>query len=120
MKSGISARTVTKARTATTVASTSKPRRKAVTWRSGLEEANMRDLDERGVPYRYEEVKVRYDKPATSHTYTPDLILKNGIIVATKGIFDVTDRRKHELNKAQHTGLELGRSSCRELECQYV
>src|SRR3546814_5504417 len=56
----------------------------------------MRDLDERGVPYRYEEVKVRYDKPATSHTYTPDLILKNGIIVETKGIFDVDDRRRSE------------------------
>src|SRR3546814_19922388 len=67
----------------------------------------MRDLDERGVPYRYEEVKVRYDKPATSHTYTPDLILKNGIIVETKGIFDVDDRRKHELIKAQHPGLDI-------------
>src|SRR3546814_6931922 len=40
-------------------------------------------------------------------SYTPDLILKNGIIVETKGIFDVDDRRKHELIKAQHPGLDI-------------
>src|SRR3546814_17568665 len=72
---------------------------KAVTWRSGLEEANMRDLDERGVPYSYEEVKVRYDKPATSNTYTPDLTLKNGIIVETKGILDVDRSEERRVGK---------------------
>jgi hypothetical protein len=89
------------------VASTSKPKRKAVTWRSGLEQAVQEDLSARGVPFRYEEDKVRYSKPATDHTYTPDFVLPNGIIVETKGIFDSDDRKKHELVKAQHPGLDI-------------
>jgi len=67
----------------------------------------MADLTARGVPYRYEEVRVRYAKPATSHTYTPDFILPNGIIVETKGLFDSDDRKKHELLKAQHPALDI-------------
>jgi hypothetical protein len=87
--------------------STSRPRRKAVTWRSGLEQDVQGDLNNRGVPYRYEEVKVRYSKPATSHTYTPDFILPNGIVVETKGIFDVDDRKKHDLIRAQHPQIDI-------------
>lgn len=82
-------------------------RRKAVTWRSGLEQKVQEDLTAREVPYRYEEVKVRYNKPATSHTYTPDFILPNGIVVETKGIFSPEDRKKHELLKEQHPGLDI-------------
>lgn len=82
-------------------------RRKIVTWRSGLEENVGGDLTERGVPFRYEEVKLRYTKPVTSHTYTPDYILLNGIVIETKGIFDAADRKKHELIKAQHPGLDI-------------
>lgn len=67
----------------------------------------MVDLAARGVPYRYEEVKVGYDKPATKHKYTPDFILDNGIVVETKGKFDVADRQKHELVKAQHPDLDI-------------
>lgn len=83
------------------------PRRKAVTWRSGLEEVVAGDLTARGVPFRYEEIKLRYTKPVTAHTYTPDYVLPNGIIVETKGIFDAADRKKHELIKAQHPRLDI-------------
>ncbi len=82
-------------------------RRKVVTWRSGLEETVGGDLTNRGVPFRYEEVKLRYTKPVTSHTYCPDYILDNGIVIETKGIFDAADRKKHELIKAQHPGLDI-------------
>lgn len=83
-------------------------RRKAVTWRSGLEELVAGDLTSRGVPYRYEEIKFSYSKPATSHKYCPDFVLlDNGIVVETKGIFDAADRKKHELIKAQHPGLDI-------------
>ncbi|WP_218016223.1 hypothetical protein [Sphingomonas asaccharolytica] len=75
--------------------------------RSGLEDKTMEDLAVRGVPYRYEEVRVSYEKPASRHKYTPDFILPNGIIVETKGIFEVADRQKHELVKAQHPGLDI-------------
>lgn len=82
-------------------------RRKVVTWRSGLEELVGGDLTTRGVPFRYEEVKFRYTKPITTHTYCPDYILENGIVIETKGIFDAADRKKHELIRAQHPGLDI-------------
>lgn len=75
--------------------------------RSGLEDKTMEDLAARGVPYRYEDLKVSYEKPASTHTYTPDFILPNGIIVETKGLFDSDDRKKHELIRKQHPSLDI-------------
>lgn len=75
--------------------------------RSGLEDKTMVDLAARGVPYRYEAVKVSYEKPASHHKYTPDFILPNGIIVETKGLFDTDDRKKHELIRKQHPQLDI-------------
>jgi len=90
----------------TVASSTFKVTRK-VHGRSGLEDKTMADLAQRGVAYRYEEIKVSYLKPASSHKYTPDFVLPNGIIVETKGIFDVEDRKKHELIRAQHPALDI-------------
>jgi hypothetical protein len=75
--------------------------------RSGLEDKTMAHLDTLGVAYRYEEVRVSYEKPASSHRYTPDFILENGIIVETKGLFDTADRQKHELIRKQHPQLDI-------------
>ncbi len=75
--------------------------------RSGLEDKTMEDLTSRGVPYRYEEVRLGYEKPASQHKYTPDFILPNGIIVETKGLFDTDDRKKHELIRKQHPALDI-------------
>ena len=86
--------------------STSKGRLK-LHGRSGLEDKTMEDLAQRGVPYRYEEVKVSYEKPASKHKYTPDFILPNGIIIETKGMFEAADRQKHELIKAQRPDLDI-------------
>lgn len=55
----------------------------------------------------YETIKVRYERPATSHTYTPDFPLPNGIIVETKGLFSAEDRKKHLLVQAQHPELDI-------------
>ncbi|MFC6622022.1 hypothetical protein [Novosphingobium panipatense] len=82
-------------------------RRAAVSWRSGLEAKTAEDLTSRGVPFRYEEVKLRYIQPETPHTYTPDFILPNGVIVETKGLFDVDDRKKHAWLKGQHPDLDV-------------
>lgn len=82
--------------------------RKVVTWRSGLEQKIQEDLTARGVLFDYEAVKLRYTRPATAHKYTPDfMLLDNGIIVESKGIFDVEDRKKHILLKEQHPGLDI-------------
>lgn len=83
------------------------PRRKPVTWRSGLEDMTAGDLTDRGVPFSYEAVKVRYTKPASSHTYTPDFILPNGIVVETKGRWEADDRQKHQLVREQHPDLDI-------------
>ena len=76
-------------------------------WRSGLEERVAKELNEAGVGYEYESVKVKYDVHET-RTYTPDFILKKGyIIVETKGRFTTADRKKHLLIKKQHPKLDI-------------
>lgn len=77
-------------------------------YKSGLEELNAKLLDEKGVPYEYETLKIRYLIPAKWHTYKPDFILlDNGIIVETKGKFELDDRNKHIEVKKQHPDLDI-------------
>jgi len=76
-------------------------------WRSGLEEDVAKALTEAGVPFTYEETKIRYIKPASEHQYTPDFVLDNGIIVETKGRFLIADRKKHMLIKRQQPHLDI-------------
>jgi hypothetical protein len=72
--------------------------------RSGLEDKIAAQLDEAGVKYTYETLKVPYSIP---HTYNPDFILDNGIIVEGKGLFDSADRTKHLAVKKQHPELDV-------------
>ncbi len=48
-----------------------------------------------------------YIKPATTHSYTPDFKLPNGIFVETKGRFVMEDRKKHILIKEQLPNLDI-------------
>ena len=76
-------------------------------WRVGLEERVAKELNEAGVGYEYESVKVKYDVHET-RTYTPDFILETGyVIVETKGRFTTADRKKHLLIKKQHPKLDI-------------
>jgi len=43
----------------------------------------------------------------TYRTYTPDFILKNGIIIETKGRFLTADRKKHLCIKKQQPSLDI-------------
>jgi hypothetical protein len=76
-------------------------------WRSGLEEDVAKALTEAGVPFTYEETKIKYIQPASEHIYTPDFVLDNGIIVETKGRFLIADRKKHMLIKRQQPHLDI-------------
>ena len=76
-------------------------------WRSGLEEDVAKALTSAGVPFTYEEIKIKYIKPASEHQYTPDFVLDNGIIVETKGRFLIADRKKHILIKRQQPHLDI-------------
>lgn len=72
--------------------------------RSGLEDRIAAQLDEAGVAYEYEKLKVPYSIP---HTYNPDFILSNGIIIEGKGLFTSEDRTKHLAVKKQHPHLDV-------------
>lgn len=76
-------------------------------YRSGLEERIAEQLDKLGVEYQYEEVKLKYIKPASEHVYTPDFVLPNGIIVETKGRFLINDRQKHLLVRKHNPTLDI-------------
>lgn len=75
-------------------------------YRSGLEDKIAKQLEEAGIPYKYEQRKIEYRVEKTSK-YTPDFELPNGIIVETKGRFVVADRMKHLLVKEQHPDLDI-------------
>lgn len=76
-------------------------------FRSGLEVKIAKQLEDAGIPYRYEKDTIRYIIPATKHIYNPDFVLPNGIIVEGKGIFDVDDRKKHLYIKEQYPHLDI-------------
>lgn len=81
--------------------------KKATGYRSGLEDKIAGRLKEEGVPFSYETHRITYVVPEKKHTYTPDFILSNGIIVESKGLFESSDRQKHLLIKKQHPNLEI-------------
>ena len=55
----------------------------------------------------FEQATLKYIVPESEHRYTPDFVLPNGVIVESKGIFDVADRKKHQLIKAQYPHLTI-------------
>ena len=76
-------------------------------FRSGLEEKVAEYLTSKGMRFSFETLKVPYVKPETKHTYTPDFILDNGIIIETKGRWLLDDRKKHLLIRKQHPHLDI-------------
>jgi len=75
-------------------------------YRSGLEVNLSKYLDELNYKYGYESIKIEWEDLAY-RTYTPDFILKNGIIIEAKGMFTASDRRKHIAIKKQHPKLDI-------------
>lgn len=59
------------------------------------------------MPVVFEQYKLKYVVPEREATYTPDFVLRNGVIIESKGIFDVEDRKKHILIKEQHPELDI-------------
>lgn len=76
-------------------------------FRSGLEKRIADDLKARGVLFEYETLKIKYNVPEREATYTPDVLLPNGVILEIKGIFDTADRQKHLLIKKQRPELDI-------------
>jgi hypothetical protein len=80
-------------------------------YRSGLEATTADYLKKRKVAFGFETEKIKYTKPETNHTYTPDFVLtkKDGTVmyVETKGRFLYDDASKHLLIKEQHPELDI-------------
>lgn len=85
-------------------------------FRSGLEVDTAADLEDRGVPFTYEEDKIEFIRPLRSSKYTPDFIIRTRpdgtprttpLIIETKGRFLTDDRQKHLLIKRQHPDLDI-------------
>lgn len=76
-------------------------------YRSGLEDKIADQLRAKGIAFEYETMKIKYEKPVTKHTYTPDFVLPSGIIIETKGRLILADRKKHLLIKEQHPHLDI-------------
>ena len=74
-------------------------------YRSGLEHDNAKFLRSHGVKFEYESLKISY--LTSPKVYRPDFVLKNGIIVETKGRFLSRDRVKHLLVQEQHPELDV-------------
>ena len=75
-------------------------------YKSGLEHKVSQYLDNLYIKYAYEGIKIEWEDLAY-RTYTPDFILKNNIIIETKGMFTTADRRKHLCIKKQHPELDI-------------
>jgi hypothetical protein len=76
-------------------------------FRSGLEVTTAKDIEQHGHPVLFETFKVPYNVPAHDRHYTPDFELANGVIIETKGIFDLNDRAKHLLIQNQWPELDI-------------
>lgn len=77
-------------------------------YRSGLEVALAKQLEAAAIPFDYEKLTIPWVPKPKKRRYTPDyVLLKNGIIVESKGRFITADRSKHKEVKEQHPDLDI-------------
>lgn len=63
-------------------------------YRSGLEKAMQKELEEYNICHNFEGIKLEYIIPESKHTYTPDFPVSPHIVIETKGRWVVEDRMK--------------------------
>ena len=75
-----------------------------------LKKSLSRQIEEAGLPVKYETDKLSYIWPQREAKYTPDFLLakKDGFFyIRSKGVFDVESRQKHLLIAEQHPDIDL-------------
>lgn len=73
--------------------------------RSGFERTLAAQLKRAKVAFEYEGMKIPY---SIEHTYSPDFVLANGVIIEAKGYFRTPDEpRKMRAVKYQHPHLDI-------------
>ena len=75
--------------------------------KSGLEDAVQKQLKEAGIAFGYETLTLHYVQPESKHKYRPDFVLPNGLIIETKGRWELDDRQKMALIKKQHPDIDI-------------
>lgn len=73
-------------------------------YRSKLERRLAVELKRDGIAFQYEPFKIEY---VSNHTYTPDFVLANGIILEAKGYLDPETRSKMVAVKACNPDLDI-------------
>jgi len=76
-------------------------------YRSKFEEQVCGQLTQQKIKFKYEPIKIKYVIPETNHTYIPDVILPNGIIIEIKGRLTKQDRFKHLYIQKQKPELDI-------------
>lgn len=79
---------------------------RALGYRSGLEVALCRGLEQAGAKFHYEPFRIPY-VPQKTRFYKPDIVLPNGIILEAKGLFQTQDRTKHLAVRESNPDLEI-------------
>jgi hypothetical protein len=86
---------------------TSDPILERVKYRSKLEERIAKQLQQSGVEFSYEELKIKYEVPARQARYTPDFQFGT-IVCEVKGYFrNAAERQKLLLVKEQYPHLDI-------------
>jgi hypothetical protein len=75
-------------------------------YRSGLESAVAQQLLAGSEEFQYEVLRIPYLVEEQRH-YTPDFVLRNGIVIEVKGRWLTPDRKKHRLVHAQYPDLDI-------------
>lgn len=83
------------------------PPKKKKSYRSGFERKIASYLLDKKVNFKYEEEKLKYLVPQSTHTYNPDFELPNGIFVEAKGLFNREARTKMALVIEQHPDKDI-------------
>lgn len=67
--------------------------------RSGLESKAIKILNKLQIDYEYEPVngKIKYQRPATNHTYLPDIVI-DGVVYELKGYWQDREKMVHIIN----------------------
>jgi hypothetical protein len=86
-----------------------RPMLKRAIYKSGLEDRLAQQLEDAGVPFTYEEDRLKYVIPERQASYRPDFNINGKILIEAKGYFrgGASDRQKLALIKEQHPNLDI-------------
>lgn len=82
-------------------------RHNAAAYKSGLEQKFQDACKAKGWELGYEQDKIKYNIPASTHSYTPDFTVTKNVYIETKGLWVAADRKKSVLIKEQHPDIRI-------------